>query len=78
MKNITVSVDEETYRRARIVAAERDTSVSGLVKEFLNGIESKEARFERLLQKERALRESITDFDAQDRLSRDELHERRR
>jgi hypothetical protein len=78
VKNITVSVDEETYRRARIVAAERDTSVSGLVKEFLNGIESKEARFERLLQKERALRESITDFDAQDRLSRDELHERRR
>lgn len=35
MKNITVSVDEETYRRARIRAAEEDTSVSALVKGFL-------------------------------------------
>jgi hypothetical protein len=32
MKNITVSVDEETYRRARIWAAERGTSVSAVVK----------------------------------------------
>ena len=29
MKNITVSVDEETHRLARIRAAELDTSVSG-------------------------------------------------
>ena len=35
MKNITVSVDDETYRRARIKAAERDTSVSALVRGFL-------------------------------------------
>jgi hypothetical protein len=32
MKNITVSVDDETYRRARLWAAERDTSVSAIVK----------------------------------------------
>ena len=38
MKNITVSVDEETYRRARIVAAGRDTTVTALVREFLNGL----------------------------------------
>ena len=35
MKNITVSVDEETHRMARIHAAELDTSVSALVGEFL-------------------------------------------
>jgi plasmid stability protein len=35
MKNITVSVDEETYRRARIRAAEQGTSVSRVVKEEL-------------------------------------------
>ena len=35
MKNITVSVDEETHRRARIRAAELDTSVSALVRAFL-------------------------------------------
>jgi len=35
MKNITVTVDDETYRRARILAAERETSVSAMVKEYL-------------------------------------------
>lgn len=35
MKNITVSVDEEVYRRARIRAAEQGTSVSAVVKEAL-------------------------------------------
>ena len=31
MKNITVSIDEQTYRSARIRATELDTSVSALV-----------------------------------------------
>ncbi len=35
MKNITVSVDDETYRRARITAAERGRSVSAMVREYL-------------------------------------------
>ena len=35
MKNITVSVDDETYRRSCAVAASRDTSVNSLVREFL-------------------------------------------
>jgi plasmid stability protein len=36
MKNITVSLDDETYRQARIVAAEQNTSVSALVRRFLS------------------------------------------
>jgi len=35
VKNITLSLDDETYRQARIRAAERNTSVSGLVKQLL-------------------------------------------
>ena len=35
MKNITVSVDEETHRMARIRAAQLDTSVSALVRNYL-------------------------------------------
>ena len=35
MKNITVSVDEETYRLAHVRAAERGTSVSALVRAYL-------------------------------------------
>ena len=43
MKNITVAVDEETHRLARIRAAELDTSVSALVRglpEKLGGTET--------------------------------------
>ena len=35
MKNITVSVDEETYRLSRLKAAEAGTSVSALVRGYL-------------------------------------------
>jgi len=77
MKNITVSLDDETYRRARMVAAQRDTSVSALVKQFLTELTSGETEFERLRREERELREQITDFSASDRLSRDEVHDRR-
>jgi hypothetical protein len=38
MKNITVSLDDETYRKARIAAAEQNTSVSALVRRFLSGL----------------------------------------
>jgi hypothetical protein len=77
MKNITVTVDDETYRRARIKAAERDTSVSALVKQFLNEL-SGEDEFDRLWRKEQELRKQIRNFDGGDRLSRDEMYERRR
>ena len=76
MKNLTVSLDEDTYRRARIAAAQRDTSVSALVKQFLLDLASGESETERLKRQERELRERITDFDASDRLSRDDVHRR--
>ena len=38
MKNITVSIDEETHRQARIRAAELGTSVSALVRGYLRGL----------------------------------------
>ena len=36
MKDITVSIDEDTYRRIHVKAAEQDTSVSELVRRFLS------------------------------------------
>jgi uncharacterized protein YdaU (DUF1376 family) len=77
VKNITVSLDDDIYRRARMIAAERDTSVSALVKDFLVALGSGESQTERLKREERALRERITSFRASDTLSRDELHDRR-
>jgi plasmid stability protein len=76
MKNITVSVDDETYRRARVKAAERDTSVSALVRHFLSELTSQESDFERLKREERELRAGITTFTAGNRLSREDVHGR--
>ena len=78
MKNITVSVDDETYRRARIKAAEQDTSVSALVRQFLAELAAGESDAERLKRQERDIREQIGVFRASDRLPRDQLHERDR
>lgn len=35
MANVTISIDEETLRRARIRALERGTSLNALVREYL-------------------------------------------
>jgi hypothetical protein len=76
MKNITVSVDEEVYRQARMKAAERDTSVSALVKNFLVELSSEESDARRLEREERELRARIRTFTAGNRLSRDDAHDR--
>jgi len=74
MRNITVSVDDETYVRARVAASQRDLSLSALVKADLEELSSQETEVERLKRKEREIRDSIRAFRASDRVSRDELH----
>ena len=78
MRNITVSVNDETYKRARVAAAERGTSVSALVKDFLDQLASHETESERLKRQELEIRSRISAFSASDKLSRDELHSRER
>ena len=76
VKNITVSVDDETYRRARVKAAEQATSVSALVRRFLAELAADETDAERLRREERALRARIVAFSAADRLAREDVHAR--
>ncbi|MCY3956816.1 MAG: hypothetical protein OXG65_00800 [Chloroflexi bacterium] len=87
MRNITVSVDDATYRRARIRAAELDTSVSALVREYLRSLSVERAKGPptetEAERRGRLLREVIADFDARgvglrmaDNLSRDEMYDR--
>ena len=77
MKNITVSLPDDVYRRARIKAAERDTSVSALVREFLTTLGEEEGDFERRKRLQDEVIAAIRTFSAEDRLSRDEIHDRR-
>jgi plasmid stability protein len=76
MKNITVSLDDELYRRARIRAAQEDTSVSAVVRRFLTEFASEGTEFDRLKRQEQDLRAQIQEFRASDRLSRQSVHER--
>jgi len=70
-------VDGEIYRKARIKAAERDTSMSALAKHFLTELAADESDIERLKREERALRERIATFRAADRMPREDVHRRR-
>lgn len=76
VKNITVTVDDETYLRARVKAAEQETSVSALVRRYLTAFAAQESEFEKLERMEQELRETIKGFSAADGVLRDALYER--
>lgn len=81
MKNITISVDDDLYRRARIKAAEQDTSVSALVKGFLATLVAGAPASARDWKGEQealldAIRQRHPGFNSADNLSRDALHDR--
>jgi plasmid stability protein len=76
VKNITVSVPDDVYRAARIRAAERGSSVSALVAEYLRSLSERELEFSRLEAQQRQVQAEISRFRAADRLDRDEVHSR--
>lgn len=76
MKNITVSVPDGVYRAARIRAAERGSSVSALVGEYLRSLSEADAEFSRLEAQQRQIQAEIGRFRAGDRLGRDLIHSR--
>lgn len=76
VKNITVSVPDDVYREARIRAAERDSSVSGLVAEYLRSLADQDSEYARLESQQQRVLGEIDEFRAGDRLDRDELHAR--
>ena len=78
MKNLTVSLDEDTYRRARVKAAELDTSVSALVKKYLVELAGTETDFERRKRLQAETLATIRSFTAGDRLKRDKVYDRKR
>ncbi len=76
MKNVTVSVPDDVYRKARIRAAERDTSLSALVREFLMSLSGEESEFDRRKRLQQEVLAQVRSFRAGDRLTRDQVHQR--
>jgi hypothetical protein len=50
-RNLTVQLDEETIRQAKVLAARRGTSISGLVARELEELVARDARYEQARQR---------------------------
>lgn len=88
MKKITISLDDETYRRAKEWAAKRGMSVSAMVRDYLASLTDSDGDVEYLAatgkeESEKTLDEIIEaifarggGIDPRENLTREELHDR--
>jgi len=75
-RNLTVSLDGETIRKAKIIAARRSTSISGLVTEQIERLVGEDEAYERAKGQAIALLDQGFHLGGVIRATRDELHER--
>jgi hypothetical protein len=76
MKNITLSVDDHVLVAVRRYAAEHDSSVNGIVREFLNGIAKRGDRAKKARARIMALSQLSRGRIGMIAWNRDDLHER--
>jgi hypothetical protein len=77
-QNVTLSLPKETLRKAKVLAAERQTSLSALLTEALEEIVAKSDLYEIARQRQLLLMEKGFKFDLDETVTwnRDDLHER--
>jgi len=76
-RNLTVELDVETIRKARVLAAQRDTSISGLVAREIERLVSEADAYAIARAQAMVLLERGYDMGSHESLpSRDELHDR--
>ena len=76
MKNITIALNETTLRKARRIAADRSTSLNGMIRDFLVELVARESRAAQARDRIVALCLESTAERGTGRWTRDELHER--
>jgi uncharacterized protein DUF6364 len=75
-QKVTLSLDKQTIRKARILAAKRGTSISGLLASQIEMLAGEEEAYERAEREALALLDQGFHLGGAIRASRDELHER--
>ncbi len=75
-RNITISLDAQIIRKARILAVKRETSVSGLVAEQIEALVGEDEAYEKAHKEALALMKRGFHLGGEHRINRDELHER--
>jgi hypothetical protein len=76
MKNLTLSVDEEVLAAVRRLAAERNSTVNALVREYLTTLAAHEDRASRARVRVRQLSRQSRGRLGKGTWSRDQLHDR--
>ena len=75
-RKVTLVVEEDLLRQARVVAAQRRTTVNAMVREFLQDVVHRDSQRLEALERIRPLLERPTVHQGGRRASRDELYER--
>ncbi len=75
-QNITLSLDKETVRKAKVLAARRGTSISFLLGEQIEGLVERDETYERAKNQAFAFLEKGFHLGGKHVTSREELHER--
>jgi hypothetical protein len=75
-QNLTISLTKETLQKARVLAARRATSISGLVEDQIESLVGQEEAYERAQRQALALLDQGFHLGGVIRTSRDEWHER--
>jgi hypothetical protein len=75
-QNLTISLDRKTIRMAKILAARRSTSISGLLARQIEILVGEEEAYERAERQALSLLEQGFHLGGVIRASRDEWHER--
>ena len=75
-QNVTISLERQTLRKAKILAAKRATSISGLLAEQIEALVGEEEAYEQAERQALALLEQGFHLGGVIGASRDEFHER--
>jgi len=75
-QNITISISRQVLRKAKILAARRETSISGLLAQEIESLVGEDEAYERAERQAAALLDRGFPMGGLIRSSRDELHER--
>ena len=75
-RNLTLQLDEDVIRAAKVLAAARDTSVSKLVAEQITVLVAADGRYERSHRRYLELLGTFRGSSGGQRFTRDELHDR--
>ncbi|MFY9691770.1 MAG: DUF6364 family protein [Candidatus Acidiferrales bacterium] len=75
-QNLTITLDRQTIQKAKVAAAKRSTSISGLLARQIEALVAEDEAYERAQQQAMTLLDHGFHLGGTPRLSRDEIHGR--